>query len=241
MSHLVKFEYVIVAERFAAYVAGVRLLTRMGPVVHLELLGTGEPLAAILADVRLLTGVRPHVYYQLTALNEGLRTDPAFVRALTSVYPHVAVQFTAVLERSFTDVAFIRPFFGVDPSMYAQIFLDGEGFLTILALVGLLAGVGTVMPRQTRGHRECLTAEITLVRVFALFRLVAPQVVLKGVLLGEGLVAKGTLEHLVRRRGRGRFLQRHGQIRATNEPPDRRLLRFPQRNDGTQRAIGTHR
>jgi len=72
MRDLVKFENVIVAERFSAYFAVVRFLPCVGSDVNLKLLGACESLVAGGADVWFFSCMCSHVDDKLTALDECL-------------------------------------------------------------------------------------------------------------------------------------------------------------------------
>ena len=103
--HLMEFQNMVVAERFAADIAAIRFFFGVSSVVNLQLFAAAEPLVTDSADVGPLSGVGPHVDHQLAALDEGFPADLTLVRPLPGMDPEVTVELPGVLEASLTKVA----------------------------------------------------------------------------------------------------------------------------------------
>lgn len=89
----------------------------------------------------------------------------------------------------------------------------------------------TIVASETGRHCECLSTEITLVRIVGVL-IVTSDVILVGVLLCETHLAENTCEHFCRTGVRRSFLgwrrlEDHRQVRAANDALGFVRSRFP--------------
>ena len=103
----------VVRKAFAAQVAVVGLLARVGAHVHLELLRAGERLEAAVAGVGLLPGVCSHVDHKLSALYKGFVALCTVVGSVPGVDSHMAVKLSRVFKRAIAHTALMMVGLGV--------------------------------------------------------------------------------------------------------------------------------
>lgn len=65
-TYLMELQDMIITKTLPAYLARIRLLSRMRPRVYFQLFTASESFLAYGADVRFLASVGPHVNHQLT-------------------------------------------------------------------------------------------------------------------------------------------------------------------------------
>lgn len=94
----------VVPKALSAYIARVRLLSRVRSRVNLQLFGTSEPFGANPANVWFFTSVRTHVNHKLPRLDERFGANGALVRPFTGVDAHVTMEFTTVFKCASTNL-----------------------------------------------------------------------------------------------------------------------------------------
>lgn len=129
-------------ERSSTQLAGVRLLSGVGPHVVAQPRPPTEGFVTHLAGEGFLSGVHPHVDVHGAAPHEALSTHPAGVRLLARVGPDVAGQGVALAEALVADVAGEGLLARVPPQVAKQVAVEAKLLPTDLTGKGFLPRVG---------------------------------------------------------------------------------------------------